>query len=138
MQEVYERLLRYRSDVPIAEPLSYVFQVAWNVLKANAQHSRSEQTRSVSCDAPELARLGEQVGKLWVLNAETAVAEEELEQLLNRLPRACKIALIRQRRDGYSYQQIADELHVSVSTVKDYIVRALNECRAHFSMPEEN
>lgn len=133
MQEVYERLLRYRNEDAVTSPLSYVFQVAWNVLKTDALNAGREQRRSVSYDPGELARVGDELGRLWVHDAEDAVAEDELEQMLDRLPRACKIALIRHRRDGYSYQQIADELRVSPNTVKDYIVKALNECRAYFS-----
>lgn len=135
MQQVYERLLRYRADAPIESPLSYLFQVAWNVLKSDAQADR-KRSGSISCEPAEIARLGGDSCRLWVEDVEDAVIQEELERLLDRLPRACKIALIRHRRDGYSYQQIADELHVSSSTVKDYIVRALDECRAHFSVKD--
>ena len=133
VQEVYERLLRYRSAVPVAAPLSYLFQVAWNVLKSDAEHAGREQRRSVNCEPDQIARFGNELGRLWVHDVEDAVVQDELEQVLDRLPRACKIALIRHRRDGYSYQQIATELGVSPNTVKDYIVKALNECRSHFS-----
>ena len=117
----------------MTSPLSYLFQVAWNVLKTDAQLASREQRRSVSYDPGELARVGDELGRLWVHDAEDAVAEGELEDMLDRLPRACKIALIRHRRDGYSYQQIVDELRVSSNTVKDYIVKALSECRAYFA-----
>lgn len=136
VQDVYERLLRYRSEGTITSPLSYLFQVAWNVLKTDAQNLGRERRRSVSYDPVELARMGDNLVRLWVHDAEDAVAEEELEEMLDRLPRACKIALIRHRRDGYSYQQIADELRVSPNTVKDYIVKALNECRAYFAVQD--
>ncbi len=133
VQEVYERLLRYRNGNEVTDPLGYMFKTAWNVLKSSNQRLRREQTRQLSCDAGQLELLASQLGRLWVDDADAALAQEELERALNRLPRACKIALIRQRRDGYSYQQIAEELQVSVNTVKDYIVRALDHCRTHFA-----
>jgi RNA polymerase sigma factor (sigma-70 family) len=138
VQEVYERLLRYRRDEPVDDPLAYLFKTAWNVLKSDNQRSRREQNRLVMCDSVELESLASQFRRLWVDDSAEALTAAEMERALSRLPRACRIALIRQRRDGYSYQQIADELHVSVNTVKDYIVRALNHCRLYFSAGQDS
>jgi DNA-directed RNA polymerase specialized sigma24 family protein len=66
------------------------------------------------------------------------LAFEEFERVLNELPVNCRAALLRQRRDGWSYQQIAQELDVSVNTVKDYIVKALQHFQVHFSLPAKH
>ncbi len=138
VQEVYERLLRYRSETPVEDPLGYLFKTAWNVLHSANQRERRERHTFVASDAAGLESLAGGFRRLWVDDSGEALAQEEIERMLNRLPRACKIALIRQRRDGYSYQQIAEELQVSVNTVKDYIVKALNHCRLHLSMSCED
>ena len=70
---------------------------------------------------------------LWVdENCGQDLAHDEFDRILERLPRNCQKALLHQRRDGWSYQRIAQELGVSPSTVKDYIVEALTAFRTHF------
>ena len=47
----------------------------------------------------------------------------------SHLPVRCRRALILQRRDGWTYDEIAVELGVSRSMVKKYLRRALTLCR---------
>jgi len=136
VQQVYERLLKYRPRAPVTDPKSYLFQTARHVLITANQSMRQEHERYVACDANDLASRAEEVPSLWVEEEGGAeLAFEEFERVLSELPGNCQVALLRQRRDGWSYQQIANELEVSVNTVKDYIVRALEHFQVHFSMP---
>ena len=72
----------------------------------------------------------QQIAGLHSLDTRDAV-----ERVLSELPSNCQVALVRQRRDGWSYQEIASELQVSVNSVKHYIVLALEHFQVHFSMP---
>lgn len=136
VQQVYERLLKYRPRAPVADPRGYLFQTAWNVLASANQAVRKNQARYVSCEASDLAVRAEERRNSWVIEeGGSELAFDEFERVLAQLPGNCQAALLRQRRDGWSYQQIASELRVSVSTVKDYIVKALEHFRAHFRMP---
>ncbi len=103
-------------------------------MRAN-QRTRIDQDRNLRCDPPDLeARVEEQSG-LWIQEDGGAeIAHEEFNRVLAQLPENCRIALMRQRSDGLSYEEIATELGVSPNTVKDYIVRALEHFRAHFSL----
>ena len=135
VQLVYERLLRYRPRAPVHDPLGYLFQTARHVLMDANQRARQEQERYLVCDAMELEQRVQKLSSLWVQeDGGQELAHDEFERVLGQLPGNCRIALLRQRRDGWTYQQIADELQVSVSTVKDYIVKALEHFRVHFSM----
>lgn len=139
VQQVYERLLKYRPRAPVTDPKGYLFQTARNVLSSANEALRQDLKRYVACDANDLALRAEEVPSLWVEEEGGAeLAFEEFERVLSELPVNCQAALLRQRRDGWSYQQIADELHVSVNTVKDYIVRALEHFQVHFSMPAKD
>ena len=130
------RLLKYRPRTPVTDPRGYLFQTARHVLITANQAVRQDHERYLACDANDLALRAEAVPSLWVEEEGGAeLAFEEFERVLSELPEKCQAALLRQRRDGWSYQQIASELQVSVNTVKDYIVRALEHFQVHFSMP---
>ena len=135
VQEVYERLLRYRSRTPIRNPEAYVFQTARNVLRAANRAVRTYEQRYVNCEPMELESRIKDTRSLWIQDdGGIEIAAEELERVLNQLPRPCRAALIRQRRDGWTHQQIATELGVSINTVKDYLGKAFNHFRIHFSL----
>jgi RNA polymerase sigma factor (sigma-70 family) len=134
VQLVYERLLRYRPRAQVENPLKYLFRIAWNVLMAESERARRDQG-VLTCDTAELESHAQGLRSLWVQdNSGEALAQDEFERVLRQLPRACQAALLLQRRDGRSYEEIAAELDVSVNTVKDYIVKALEHFRKHFSM----
>jgi len=138
VQEVYERLLRYPSTEPIRNPQAYFFEVARNLLRVANKAAREEEQRYLSCEPDELEGRLQGLSSLWVQeDGGRELAEGELERVLNQMPRTCRVALLRQRRDGWSYQQIADELGVSTNTVKDYLSRAFHQLRIHFSLRPE-
>jgi RNA polymerase sigma factor (sigma-70 family) len=135
VQLVYEKLIRYRPRSPIKDPAGYLFQTARRVLIDANRRARQDQSRYTQCDAKELDTRAHEESRLWVEEDGGAeLAHEEFERVLGQLPDNCRIALLRQRRDGWTYQQIADELGVSASTVKDYIVRALEHFKNHFAL----
>ena len=135
VQLVYERLIRYRPRAPIKDPAGYLFQTARRVLISANRRARQDQGRYVHCDAAGLDTHAQGLSRLWVQeDGGQELAHEEFERVLGQLPGNCRTALLRQRRDGWSYQQIAQELGVSVNTVKDYIVKALEHFKNHFSM----
>ena len=134
MHEVYERLLRYPALTPVRDPERYLFKIAHNVLRAANREAWTEERRYLTCEPAELEGRAEGVSSLWIQEDGGAeIAEEEIEKVLNQLPRGCRVAVLRQRRDGWTYQQIADELGVSIDTVKKYLGRAFNHIRIHFS-----
>ena len=136
VQQVYERLLRYRPREPVGDPRSYLFGVARNVLLAANRRARIDGQRYVVCEASELDALAHGHRALWVQeDGGPEVADAEFVDVLMRLPVTCQAVFLRHRRDGWSYQRIADELGISKHTVKDYVVQALNHFRMYFEQP---
>jgi RNA polymerase sigma factor (sigma-70 family) len=134
VQVVYERLLRYRPRAPIQDPVGYLFRTARRVLLRANHRARLEQQRYLHCDATDLETRVQQLSSLWVdEQGGPEIAHDEFDRVLAELPGNCRFAILRQRCDGWSYQRIAEELHVSPNTVKDYIVRSLEHFRAHFA-----
>jgi RNA polymerase sigma-70 factor (ECF subfamily) len=135
VQLVYERLVRYRPRSPIRDPAGYLFQTARRVLISANRRAREDQEIYKRCNADELDIHAHQSTDLWVQEeGGHELVQEQFERVLAQLPGNCRIALLRQRRDGWTYRQIAQELGVSTSTVKDYIVKALEHFRKHFAM----
>jgi RNA polymerase sigma factor (sigma-70 family) len=139
MQIVCERLVRYPPADTLREPHRYLYRIAWRVLNEANRRLAREQRQILTCDAQELEALAEEFGTLWVEGEDNeSAAEQNIERVLAELPKACQVALLRQRRDGLSYKEIALELGVSVHTVKKYIVRALDHFRQHFQMGRQD
>jgi len=59
-------------------------------------------------------------------------ARDELLEALEGLPAATQIAIVRSRRDGWTYEQIALELGVTPHMVKNHIGRAIAHFHAYF------
>jgi RNA polymerase sigma-70 factor (ECF subfamily) len=55
--------------------------------------------------------------------------EEKLRKALNALPRQCRTIFQMSRFDGLKYQEIADELGISIKTVENQMGKALKQLR---------
>jgi RNA polymerase sigma-70 factor (ECF subfamily) len=110
-----------------------MYRVAWNVLRSENQRLLREQRRTVTCSADELENLAGDINTLWTQDDSAEdLAHEQMERVLNQLPRTCQYALLRHYRDGCTYKQIAEELNVTTHAVKKYIVRGLAALRLSF------
>jgi len=135
LQETWTRLRRYRSREPIRDVKDYVFRCARNVLYDWREKDVREQQHCESTPGTELERRAEVLSSLWVPDdAEQAIAEEEFDRVFAQLPEQCRIALIHQIRDRWTYKQIAQELRVSEHRVQQLLVRAFNHFRVHYGM----
>lgn len=132
VQEVYERLLRYESREPLRDPISYLFAIASNVAKAANRRVDAERRWSVSCDGVQIELLAQELKSLWVHEeGGLDILCEDLERELMQLPADCYLAIVRHRRDGWTYDQIAAELGITRNAVKGRIVRALDQLRKY-------
>lgn len=131
-QECYLRLQRYEHLLALRDPKAFLFRVAVNLLTDRArQHARRRR---------ELQRFGVAVHFEEAQDApcgdaaleDALVAEEALGLIaaaIERLPAKCRRALLMQRIDGLSHEEIATTLRVSKSMVEKYIARALGVLR---------
>ena len=60
---------------------------------------------------------------------ETAELEQRIEQAIDQLPERCRLVFVLSRFDELSYQEIADQLGISVKTVENQISKALKYLR---------
>lgn len=97
-----------------------IYNDSLNFLRRKKVHSRYQKL-TVSYfednlgDASEKLRLNE--------------VEINLAKALNKLPEKCRATFHLSRFEGLKYQQIADQLHISVKTVEAHMVKALKILR---------
>jgi RNA polymerase sigma-70 factor (ECF subfamily) len=132
-QECYLRLQRYEHLLAVRDPKAFLFRVAVNLLTDRArQHARRQRDLArlrVACnveDAAEAPCAGS--GPDDVLAAEQAL--RAMAAALECLPAKCRRALLMQRIEGASHEEIAATLRVSKSMVEKYIARAVGALRA--------
>jgi RNA polymerase sigma-70 factor (ECF subfamily) len=130
MQALYLEVLSSRPSDGMRDPVKYLFGMAQHTLQDDYRSSRREHSRFVTVDPEDLKSVPE-TGGAWSATTETPTSpdEEKLEAWLSELPRACQAALLLSRRDERSYKEIAEQLGVSVHTVKKYLVKAMNHVR---------
>ena len=124
VQEVFFELWRRRDKVQISTTFrAYLRRAAVN---KTLNYIRDQKIKFA--DEP----------KEWTLSAYQIEGQEklevaELQQLIDEsidsLPERCRMVFVLSRFEDYSYQQIADELGISVKTVENQISKALKILR---------
>lgn len=126
MQETYERLLRYRQSEWEELPRALVMRIAASVVIDRARHRASCRAgHHVPMDDFDLES-GEATPE------RRALAQEDMalvREAIRAMPGRCREVFVLSRIKGMSYQEIADQLAISVKAVEKNISRALALCR---------
>jgi len=134
LQTMYLGVRKTRPADDVRDPRQYLFRAAWNLLHSENRRVRAERSHAVSCELDDFETHADRSNRLWLEDdTGTALQQAELDRALSQLPRACRVAVLRQYRDNKSYKEIAEELGVSVHAVKKYVMRSLNHFRMHFN-----
>jgi RNA polymerase sigma factor (sigma-70 family) len=132
VQEVYLRLLRLQAPDLIRCPEAYLFTIAANLVR---EHGLKRSTRPVhiAIDDTPAEDLTADVELFAAAAPEDAVLQAErvrkLEHMLRQLSPKARATLIWHRRDGQTYEEIAERLGISRNMVKKYLAQALAHCR---------
>lgn len=129
VQDLFVYLWNNRKVVNVEGPVkTYLFSSvkkrALNVLK----HRAVERNHSVL--------LMEFLKELSVsgYSEEEMFQMEKIRHIIENLSPQCRIVFTMSCLDGTKYKEIADELDISVNTVKSHITKAYREIRAEFDM----
>lgn len=126
LQETYERLLRYRQSEWEELPRALVMRIAASVFIDRARHRVSCRARlHVSVDDLDLES-GEVTPERRILAAESVAL---IREAIRNMPGRCQEVFVLSRIKHMSYQEIADQLSISVKAVEKNISRALTLCR---------
>jgi RNA polymerase sigma-70 factor (ECF subfamily) len=128
-QEIYLRLLRVQDAEVVRYPLAFLYRLALNVVYEFRLRTLRDPVRFDSQAAEELAENPLEQSAA-ADTAESLCTEHELRRLLAPLAPTLRAVLILRKRDGMTNEEIAQELGLSVHTVKKYLARAVAQCRA--------
>lgn len=116
-QEVYLRILRFPPHEVIEQPQAYLYRIAANVVHDFNLRARASL---VAFDERAVEEFSEQQADA---SRDEVADRDELEKLLAPLPPAWRAAIVLRHRDGFSYEEIAQQLKTTVEAVKKYLVR---------------
>jgi RNA polymerase sigma factor (sigma-70 family) len=128
VQEIYLRLLRINHFESIRSPEAYLFTIAFHVLHQHAmRHSAMPEALDIGALINEMEAAPETDP---ALQAERQQQVEDLRKALQELSPKAQAVLLLHRRDGYSLQEIGNQLGLSRAMAAKYLSKALLHCRS--------
>jgi RNA polymerase sigma-70 factor (ECF subfamily) len=127
-QEAYLRLLRVERAELVRQPRAYLYRIAVNLIAEFRLRSRRDPI-TYDSDAVAEAEAAGHTSETATDEGEHAADAQQIELILNQLPPLYRAIFVLRKRDGLSYQEIAQQLEISVHTVKKYLARAVAKCR---------
>lgn len=126
-QEAYLRLLRVERAELVRQPRAYLYRIAVNLISEFRLRARREP---IVFDSDAFAEAAEHAADPPADEGERVADAEQIELILDQLPPLYRAIFVLRKRDGLSYQEIAQQLEISVHTVKKYLARAVAKCRS--------
>ena len=136
-QDAFLRLHRMEQPEQLDNARAFLFQVASNLatdqLRRKTLHFRFlNAEKNLAVDGEPL-----DINAIAASPEQIISAREKLDAIygaVDELPFKTKQAFLLHRKNGLSYNDIAREMGVSVSSVEKYILQALKHCRARLAM----
>ena len=130
--------LRIVDDADVAEDMvQEAFLNTWERLEGGLEISnfKAFMYRSVRNECISyLSSLKEKVGEEFIPEAgeeeiDTSFRDARIWKAIDELPEKCREIFLMSKRDGYSNEEIADELGISIKTVKNQMTKAFSHLR---------
>lgn len=122
-QEVFARLSRVSKPELIRAPKSYVFRIAFNVIRELALRKAHDPVQTYDSEVAERVAESEQHLVLDEF-VDRLHLQQQLEKHFAKLPKPYQTVLLLCERDGMTYKEAAAASGLSVHTVEKYLVRA--------------
>ena len=133
-QEVYMRLLRVDEEKCVHKPLAFLYGIASHVV-ADFRIETAQEQEHVMVDSEAVADWAEHPSSLPPDElADRLNLQQQLQRALAQLPPMHAAVLLAHKRDGMSYEEVAEKLSLSVHTVEKYVTQAKARIR---TMPWE-
>lgn len=122
--KVYQSLPRFRGD---ASFMTWIYHITANTCRDELRRRQNKHTLSLDDDSDDSVAL-----KLMVASDDPGPEEliesmelgEQVQQCLNTLTEEYRLILIMREIQGFSYNEIANALEISLGTVKSRLSRA--------------
>jgi RNA polymerase sigma-70 factor (ECF subfamily) len=128
VSEVFLKLWEGRSNTVIENSLkSYLFKSVYHQCLNTLKHIRvQDKYRDFFLHHPALSEDGTDYPLAGIIENEISAI---LQKTIDQLPEQCRKIFIMSRIDGLKHEKIAQELGVSINTVRTQIHRALKKLR---------
>jgi RNA polymerase sigma-19 factor, ECF subfamily len=124
VQEIYLELLRRDTRKEVRNPLAFIYGVAAHVLADHRTDAAHEHERFVS-EEDAGAAWGEFPSDALTDRLEDFVSiQQQIQTALDQLPPMQAAVLVLHKRDGLSYEEVAEKLGLKVDTVHKYLTQA--------------
>lgn len=129
VQEVFFKLWKNRKELQIKDSLrSYLYRMTYNQC---VDFLRKDKMDAYSIDTLDLNKRFEIMGIKEDDSVLSAIFSKEMLSAYNKavekLPNQCRKIFLKSRSENLSYKEIATELNLSLSTVKNQMVIAMNK-----------
>jgi RNA polymerase sigma-70 factor (ECF subfamily) len=122
-QDVFLRVIQGRKAVRASEARALLTAIAKGLVVDHQRHAALERAYLAY-----LAAIPEAYAPSPEAQAEQLQSLAELDRLLDGLPPKARSAFLLSQLDGLTYPEIAERLGVSLSSVQQYMVRAMSAC----------
>ncbi|WP_202552313.1 RNA polymerase sigma factor [Ginsengibacter hankyongi] len=124
IQDIFMKLWMNRSVLATVDNLgSYIFRSARNNIINSFKRAMNEASILSELQAPN------NLHKDVEINFEYKILESKFKNVVKKLPPQQRLVYTLSRDQGLKHEEIAQQLHISTSTVKNHMVEALKNIR---------
>lgn len=128
VQEVFVNLWLHRSGLAEVEnPSSYLFSIVY--------HSISSHFKKIALEERMKEKISQKMTEGYRFTEEMIEEKESrllLQNVIQQLPSQQQLIYKLSKQDGLSWNEIAEQVHISPNTVKDHLLKAIKYIREHF------
>lgn len=127
-QSSFEQALRYARKNSVLSPAGLIFHIARNLRTDASRRRKTVQWQSMEDNEDET----DQIAFSDVTPERQHAGRQRLEQLskaIDGLAPRCREAFVLCKIHGLSYEEAAQEMGISPTVVRKYLVMAMKECR---------
>ena len=132
-QETFMRVVRREGAIKIGSPAGYIWRTAQNLIK-EIKRNKALTAKWISSKAMDLEQQASQTPTPEKA-MEIQKTNDDILNVLDRLPPRCREVFILHRFKGLSHKQIAGQLNISPKTVENHMINALLFFHKHLYPP---
>lgn len=123
-QEVYLRLCRLDDEKCVHKPLAYLYGIASHVL-ADFRIEVEQQREHITVDSETVEEWSDSPSCVLPDDlGDRLNLQQQIDKALAQLPPTHAAVLLAHKRDGMSYDEVAEALGLSIHTVEKYVTQA--------------
>lgn len=121
-QQIYERLMKVGDEKVVEKPLAYLYGIAHHVVADHMFELKQGSPVDWSQDADDWAESAACVLPDDI--ADRLNLQQQIDKAMAQLPPTHAAVLLAHKRDGLSYDEVAEKLGLSIHTVEKYVTQA--------------